>query len=257
MSPRQDIIPRILVVTMCTRCSKCFNHDDIISQPPCLDPTTSLHLDHLKTLGLPSLLCLSHMELNRLIAVSRKPLRPYIKTISAGIPNLRSHLPIPPPRSCFSLFGNSWSSNGIRYGSIKQEISKIRAQNGHCKGEHDHGPNCQHDHHHHHHHHHHHCGHGGELTVAQKAVLRFSRAIGWAQLADFLRENLQLCFCAMALLCAAAVSPYFLPKFAVKPFQQVTALLAFPLVGVRGQSFDVFRQTYFPRSSEVCPNHGE
>ncbi|CAA6670584.1 unnamed protein product [Spirodela intermedia] len=36
----------------------------------------------------------------------------------------------------------------------------------------------------------------------------------------------------MALLLAAAASPYILPTPAVKPFQDVTALLAFPLVGI-------------------------
>ncbi|KAK9109310.1 hypothetical protein Sjap_017370 [Stephania japonica] len=102
----------------------------------------------------------------------------------------------------------------------------------HDSHHHDH----DHDHHHHHHHHqHHHHGHGGEgakLTGSQRAVLRFAKAIGWADLADLLREHLQLCCCSAALLLAAAVCPYVLPKPAAKTLQNAFISVAFPLVGV-------------------------
>ncbi|KAK9112657.1 hypothetical protein Scep_020176 [Stephania cephalantha] len=103
------------------------------------------------------------------------------------------------------------------------------ASHSHDSHHHDH-----HDHHHHHHHHHHH-GHGGEgakLTGSQRAVLRFAKAIGWADLADLLREHLQLCCCSAALLLAAAACPYLLPKPAAKTLQNAFISVAFPLVGV-------------------------
>ncbi|OVA15916.1 Cation-transporting P-type ATPase [Macleaya cordata] len=70
------------------------------------------------------------------------------------------------------------------------------------------------------------------LTSSQEAVLRFAKAIGWADLAGFLRENLQLCCCSTALLLAASVCPYLVPKQAVKPLQNSFITIAFPLVGV-------------------------
>lgn len=101
---------------------------------------------------------------------------------------------------------------------------------------------CSHSHHHHHHHehshdhHHHHHGHDdegdGKLTKLQEVFLKFANAIRWTQLANFLRENLELCCCSAALFIAAAVWPYFLPKPAVLPLQRVFSLIAFPLVGV-------------------------
>ncbi|KAL3633967.1 putative cadmium/zinc-transporting ATPase hma1, chloroplastic [Castilleja foliolosa] len=103
-----------------------------------------------------------------------------------------------------------------------------------------------HDHHHQdndrrHHHQHHHChGHGdcgGPLTKPQQTFLSFAEVIRWTDLANFLREHLELCCCAVALFLAAAVCPYVLPKPAVKPLQQVCTLIGFPLVGVSA-SFD-------------------
>ncbi|KAK6924007.1 hypothetical protein RJ641_010207 [Dillenia turbinata] len=95
------------------------------------------------------------------------------------------------------------------------------------------------DHHHHYHHHdehdhHHHHHHGGaeKLKGSQEAFLKFAKAIRWMELANFLRENLQLCCCSTALLLAASACPYLLPKPVVKPLQNVFILLAFPLVGV-------------------------
>lgn len=92
-----------------------------------------------------------------------------------------------------------------------------------------------HNHHDHHHHHTHNCSGeeaGFKLTGAQMEVLRFARSVGWVRLADYLRGHLQLCCCSMALLLAAAVSPYMLPKPAVSHFQNTSLLLAFPIVGV-------------------------
>ncbi|KAK4393418.1 putative cadmium/zinc-transporting ATPase HMA1, chloroplastic [Sesamum angolense] len=110
---------------------------------------------------------------------------------------------------------------------------------GHAHAHHDHHHH-HHDHHHHHHHGHSHGGCGGcdaPLTKSQEAFLSFAEAIKWTDLANFLREHLELCCCAAALFVAAAACPYFLPKPAVKPLQQAFTLIAFPLVGVSA-SFD-------------------
>ncbi|KAA8531652.1 hypothetical protein F0562_006631 [Nyssa sinensis] len=98
---------------------------------------------------------------------------------------------------------------------------------------HHHHHHHHHDHHHddHHHHHHNHEG-GAKLTRSQEAFLRFAKAIRWTDLANFLREHLELCCCSAALFIAAAACPYVLPKLTVKPLQHVFTLIAFPLVGV-------------------------
>ncbi|KAL0350546.1 UNVERIFIED_CONTAM: putative cadmium/zinc-transporting ATPase HMA1, chloroplastic [Sesamum radiatum] len=123
-------------------------------------------------------------------------------------------------------------------------IIKCSAHSHHHGHAHAH---AHHDHHHHrhddHHHHHHGHSHGGcggcdaPLTKSQEAFLSFAEAIKWTDLANFLREHLELCCCAAALFVAAAACPYFLPKPAVKPLQQAFTLIAFPLVGVSA-SFD-------------------
>ncbi|KAI3878207.1 hypothetical protein MKX03_009734 [Papaver bracteatum] len=96
----------------------------------------------------------------------------------------------------------------------------------------NHHHHCQ-NHDHHHHHHHHCCGGGSsELSDSQKAVVKFAKSIGWADLAGFLRENLQLCCCSVALLLCAAVCPYLVPKSNVKLLQNAFISIAFPLVGV-------------------------
>lgn len=89
-----------------------------------------------------------------------------------------------------------------------------------------------HNHHHHHHHGHHHCDHDAELTGPQRALIGFAKAIRWTDLANYLREHLQLCCCSMALFVAAAVCPYLVPKLFVKPCQNALIAIAFPLVGV-------------------------
>ncbi|XP_044483471.1 probable cadmium/zinc-transporting ATPase HMA1, chloroplastic isoform X2 [Mangifera indica] len=101
---------------------------------------------------------------------------------------------------------------------------------------HDHHHHHDHDHHHHQdHHHHHHDHHNGnctELSGPQKAVIEFAKATRWLDLANFLREHLQLCCFSTGLFLAAAACPYLLPKPAVKPLQNAFIFLAFPLVGV-------------------------
>ncbi|KAF8017358.1 hypothetical protein BT93_H2526 [Corymbia citriodora subsp. variegata] len=99
---------------------------------------------------------------------------------------------------------------------------------------HDHHHDHDHDHHHDHHHGHDHHHHGGgeKLTGPQRTLGEFARAIGWVDLANLLRENLQLCCCSAAMFVAAAACPYLIPKPVVKPLQNSLMLLAFPLVGV-------------------------
>ncbi|WCJ31276.1 heavy metal atpase 1 [Euphorbia peplus] len=91
-----------------------------------------------------------------------------------------------------------------------------------------------HDHHNddHHHHHHHHHGDSGELSGAQRAVIRFAKAVGWTEVANMWREHLQLCCCSAALFVAAAACPFLLPKPLIKPLQNAFMIVAFPLVGV-------------------------
>ncbi|KAJ0983842.1 hypothetical protein J5N97_002198 [Dioscorea zingiberensis] len=95
---------------------------------------------------------------------------------------------------------------------------------------------CLHDHSHHHdHHHHHHHRHElgeGKSTRAQEVVLRFAKAVGWVDLARFLREHLHLCCSSMALLLLAAACPYVLPTRVVKSSQSALIAVAFPLVGI-------------------------
>ncbi|XP_071711287.1 probable cadmium/zinc-transporting ATPase HMA1, chloroplastic isoform X2 [Rutidosis leptorrhynchoides] len=99
---------------------------------------------------------------------------------------------------------------------------------------HDHDHHHDHNQHHHGHNHHHHHHHGGELelTKSQQVFADFAKAIKWNDLADFLREHLQLCCLSTALFLAAAVCPYVVPKASAKPIQHALALVAFPLVGV-------------------------
>lgn len=68
--------------------------------------------------------------------------------------------------------------------------------------------------------------------MPQEVVIRFAKAVGWIDLANFLREHLHLCCFSAAMFIAAAVCPYFVPKSAVKPLQTTLAAIAFPLVGI-------------------------
>ncbi|CAI0461608.1 unnamed protein product, partial [Linum tenue] len=73
-----------------------------------------------------------------------------------------------------------------------------------------------HRHHHNHgrgHHHHHHGDEFEKLTGAQKAVIRFSDAVRWTNLASLPREeHLQLCCYLAAMFLAAVICPYLAPK---------------------------------------------
>ncbi|GKD66875.1 hypothetical protein Tco_1308983, partial [Tanacetum coccineum] len=96
-----------------------------------------------------------------------------------------------------------------------------------------------HDHHNHDHDHdhaHHHHGHGhhhGELTKPQQVFADFAKAVKWTDMADFLREHLELCCFSTVVFISAAVCPYLLPKTVpVKAVQHLLALVAFPLVGI-------------------------
>ncbi|KAF8029361.1 hypothetical protein BT93_E1913 [Corymbia citriodora subsp. variegata] len=83
-------------------------------------------------------------------------------------------------------------------------------------------------------HHHHHYGddcnrHGGDtkLSGLQRALDKFVRAIGWVNLANLLRDDLQMRWCLAALfLAGAAACPYLIPKPVVKPFQNSLMFLA-------------------------------
>uniref|UniRef100_A0A5B6ZEI3 P-type ATPase A domain-containing protein n=1 Tax=Davidia involucrata TaxID=16924 RepID=A0A5B6ZEI3_DAVIN len=114
-----------------------------------------------------------------------------------------------------------------------------KATDPHQHHHHHHHDDHHHHDHHHDHHHHHDDNHDGsaKLTRSQEAFLRFAEAIRWTDLANFLREHLELCCCSTALFLAAAACPYVLTKPAVKPLQHVFTLIAFPLVGVSA-SFD-------------------
>ncbi|TVU08625.1 hypothetical protein EJB05_42034, partial [Eragrostis curvula] len=103
-------------------------------------------------------------------------------------------------------------------------------------GGHGHG----HDHHHHgHDHHHHHHGHGhGHHGVdvhgsgGGAVVMRVAKAIGWAGVADALREHLQLCCVSLGLLLIAAVCPHVALLNSFSRLQGILIAVAFPLVGV-------------------------
>ncbi|KAI4970595.1 hypothetical protein ZWY2020_001509 [Hordeum vulgare] len=105
-------------------------------------------------------------------------------------------------------------------------------------------PRAHGDHHHHHHHHHHGHGHGhghhghGDDGVEVRgggggaAVMRMARTIGWADVADALREHLQLCCISLGLLLTAAVCPHVPLLNSVGRLPAALIAIAFPLVGV-------------------------
>nr|XP_043614627.1 probable cadmium/zinc-transporting ATPase HMA1, chloroplastic isoform X2 [Erigeron canadensis] len=94
----------------------------------------------------------------------------------------------------------------------------------HC--DHVHGHNHQHCHHRHHN------GHDFKLTKSQQAFANFAKVIKWTELADLLREHLELCCFSTTLLIAAVLCPCLVPKAFAEPIQRVLSLVAFPLVGV-------------------------
>ncbi|KAG2608145.1 hypothetical protein PVAP13_4NG281800 [Panicum virgatum] len=110
-----------------------------------------------------------------------------------------------------------------------------RAHGGNGHGHHHH----HHDHHHHHHghDHHHHHGHGHHGVDVHgggggAVVMRVARAIGWADVADALREHLQVCCISLGLLLIAAACPHVALLNSVGRLPAALIAIAFPLVGV-------------------------
>ncbi|GJM97616.1 hypothetical protein PR202_ga14553 [Eleusine coracana subsp. coracana] len=108
-----------------------------------------------------------------------------------------------------------------------------RAHGSHVRYIRRHYHHLQHQHHRHGHcncHGHHkvdvHGGGGGA------AVMRVARAIGWAGVADKLREHLQACCFSLGLLLIAAACPHVAPLRSVKLLPAALNAVAFPLVGV-------------------------
>ncbi|KAM0852671.1 hypothetical protein ACQ4PT_051605 [Festuca glaucescens] len=62
--------------------------------------------------------------------------------------------------------------------------------------------------------------------------MRMARAIGWADVADALREHLQVCCISLGLLLMAAVCPHVAPLSSVGRLPAALIAVAFPLVGV-------------------------
>ncbi|KAK8955629.1 hypothetical protein KSP40_PGU012892 [Platanthera guangdongensis] len=117
------------------------------------------------------------------------------------------------------------------YSSSQPRLSLSRPPTAVGCGPHDHHADHNHNHHSQNHHGHAHSAES-ELNSAQKAILGFAKAVGWTNLADLLREHLQLCCCSMALLILAAACPYVLPARASKLLQNAFISIAFPLIGV-------------------------
>ncbi|CAM8989398.1 unnamed protein product [Rhodiola kirilowii] len=106
--------------------------------------------------------------------------------------------------------------------------------------DHEHHHHEEHHNHHHSHSHghshghgsHHHGGNSKQLSKMQEVFLRFAGVVRWTSLADYLRENLQLCCLSGVLFIAAAVCPYLVHSPVAKVIQNGLMVVAFPLVGV-------------------------
>ncbi|XP_021633151.1 probable cadmium/zinc-transporting ATPase HMA1, chloroplastic isoform X2 [Manihot esculenta] len=141
--------------------------------------------------------------------------------------------PIFCPTSLPSHFHLKSLSAPLKFPNIpNQTVRCVAVANNHHDHDHHHHYDDHQHHHHHHHHHHHYHGDCEELTEPQKAFIRFAKAVGWVDLANLLREHLQLCCCSAALFVAAAACPYVMPNPVVKPLQNAFMIIAFPLVGV-------------------------
>ncbi|WOK96145.1 hypothetical protein Cni_G04852 [Canna indica] len=160
----------------------------------------------------------------------------YLNFVTRPSSSILRKSPTPYPLSCSRLLRPlNCSTHGFADHGVDHRHSDNHHDHEH-QLDHDHENRHDHHHHYHHHHHHHHAhghGHGyGVPNRVQKAILHFAKAIGWVDLADLLREHLQLCCCSMALLLLAAACPYVLPGRTVKPLQNALIAVAFPLVGV-------------------------
>nr|BAJ89769.1 predicted protein [Hordeum vulgare subsp. vulgare] len=94
-----------------------------------------------------------------------------------------------------------------------------------------------HSNHHGHGHHGHgqcHCHHGVNMHGGGggATVMRLAKAIGWADIADALRDHLQVCCISLGLLLIAAACPHVAPLNSVGRLQAALIAVAFPLVGV-------------------------
>uniref|UniRef100_A0A0D3GK66 Uncharacterized protein n=2 Tax=Oryza TaxID=4527 RepID=A0A0D3GK66_9ORYZ len=95
-------------------------------------------------------------------------------------------------------------------------------------GDHHHG----HCHCHHHHNDRHKVGvHGHGAGGGGAAVMRVARAIGWADVADALREHLQVSCISIGLLLVAAACPHMAALNFSKRLQATAIAIALPLVG--------------------------
>ncbi|XVF61254.1 hypothetical protein PTKIN_Ptkin08bG0115500 [Pterospermum kingtungense] len=137
--------------------------------------------------------------------------------------------PLITPRK--SLFLHPLNSPNLGIRCVSNYDHHHHHHHHHHEHDHDHDHDHDHPHPHPHHHHHHHHHDSGKLNGPQRAVIEFAKAVRWMDLANYLREHLQLCCCATALFIAAAACPYLLPKPAVKPLQNSFLFVAFPLVG--------------------------
>ncbi|MQL95867.1 hypothetical protein Taro_028535 [Colocasia esculenta] len=175
----------------------------------------------------------------RMLRCRTRSNREILRPSSFPLP-VHRHLPVPCCRLLLIGVGRSWGTSRLSPLHFRPRLlhgesfagCRAHGDHAHHHDEHIHDSHRRPHHQHHHHHHHHHEGAAGEPTAAEQAVLQFATAVGWVRLADFLREHLQLCCSSMALLLAAATSPYLLPRPTVKPFQDATILLAFLLVGI-------------------------
>ncbi|KAL7101442.1 hypothetical protein ACP275_08G054200 [Erythranthe tilingii] len=204
-----------------------------ISKPPLNSRASSMAME---ARHLTALLKLPRNIRTRKLKLKLKLNLPYPKKPAPPIPLLRTVSRLPVVKSSAHSHHHDHSHADHDHGA---DDHRDHDRNHHHHTVHEENQH-QHQHQHHHHNHGHcHChdGGGAPLTKPQESFLRFAERIKWADLANFLREHLELCCCAAALFLAAAACPYLLPKPAVKPLQTAFSLVAFPLVGVSA-SFD-------------------
>uniref|UniRef100_A0ACD5UIT8 Uncharacterized protein n=1 Tax=Avena sativa TaxID=4498 RepID=A0ACD5UIT8_AVESA len=157
-----------------------------------------------------------------LLRVSRPPPFPHLRRRRAPhLPSLSLSLAPRPP---------------LLLASHRSLLLTPRAHGDHHH-HHNHGHSHGHSHGHGHHGHGHGHGHGHDGAEVHgggggAAVMRVARAIGWADVADALREHLQVCCISLGLLLMAAVCPHVAPLSSVGRLPAALIAVAFPLVGV-------------------------
>ncbi|XP_051198856.1 probable cadmium/zinc-transporting ATPase HMA1, chloroplastic isoform X2 [Lolium perenne] len=95
-----------------------------------------------------------------------------------------------------------------------------------------HGNHCHHCGHGHHGHGHGHDGVEVHEGGGGAVVMRVARAIGWADVADALREHMRVCCISLGLLLMAAICPHVALLSSVERLPAALIAVAFPLVGV-------------------------